>query len=274
MNPWRQRLKWAVYAILFADFLVYLYQDVTYAQYTLDAGSNLREVLAAYVTSIDLVAWFALILLFELETGVRVGREWTGAARWVVRTLRVVCYVAILHTSFASVIALREFQNPQQLPVANDVCDYAGEWTLLRNRDYLEIDAGNCTTIGRGPQFFALSDDNVLTDRAGLTEGTVLAWTDLVETVAWLLVVLAIEALVRLKQAAFGNGILVTCIERLEIALYVLIFAIAVYWGSKGQLLYFWDELVWLLGFNMIDWNIRDWRRRARRLFSASPTPA
>ena len=130
MNPWRQRLKWAVYAILFADFLVYLYQDVTNAQYTLDADSNLREVLAAYVTSIDLVAWFALILLFELETGVRVGREWTGAARWVVRTLRIVCYVAILHTSFASVIALREFQNPQQLPVANDVCDYAGEWTL------------------------------------------------------------------------------------------------------------------------------------------------
>ncbi len=221
MNPWRQRLKWAVYAMLFADFLVYLYQDVTYAQYTLDAGSNLREVLAAYVTSIDLVAWFALILLFELETGVRAGRDWTGAARWVVRALRLFCYVAILHTSFASVIALREFQDPQQLPAANDVCAYAGEWTFLRNRDYLEIDAGNCTTIGRGPQFFALSDDNVLTDRAGLAEGTILAWTDLVEAVAWLLVVLAIEAIVRLKHTASGNGTLVTSIERLEVALYV-----------------------------------------------------
>jgi hypothetical protein len=238
VNPWRQRLKWAVYAILFADFLVYLYQDVTYAHYTLDGGSSLRELLAAYVTSIDLVAWFALILLFELETGTRVGREWTGAARWVVRSLRLVCYVAILHTSFASVIALREFQNPQPLPAANDVCAYASKWTLLRNRDYLEIDAGNCTTIGRGLEFFALSDDNVLTDRAGLTD------------------------------------VLVTCIEHLEVALYMLIFAIAVYWGTKGQLLYFSDELVWLLGFSMIDRNIRDWRRRARRLVSASPTPA
>ncbi len=84
----------------------------------------------------------------------------------------------------------------------------------------------------------------------------------------------AIEAIVRLKHTAYGNGALVWCIERLKAALYVLIFAIAVYWGSKGQLLYFWDELVWLLGFNMIDWNIRDWRRRARRLFSASPTAA
>ncbi len=126
------------------------------------------------------------------------------------RTLRLVCYVAILHTSFATVIALASSSDPQQLPAANDVCAYAGEWTLLRNRDYLEIDAGNCTTIGRGPQFFALSDDNVLTDRAGLAEGTILAWTDLVEAVAWLLVVLAIESIVRLKHTAFGNGTLVS----------------------------------------------------------------
>jgi len=48
----------------------------------------------------------------------------------------------------------------------------------------------------------------------------------------------------------------------------------AVYWGSKGQLLYFWDELVWLLGSSMIDCNIRDWRRRARQLFSVSTTAA
>jgi hypothetical protein len=274
VNPWRQRLKWGVYAILFADFLLYLHQDVTYAQYTLDAGSNLREILAAYVTSIDLVAWFALILLFEIETGVRAGREWTGAARWVVRALRLACYVAILHTSFSNDIALREFHHPERLPPARDVCAYTGDWTFLRNRDYIEIDAGNCTTIGRGPEFFALSDDRVLTDRAGLVEARILAWTDLAESLAWLLVVFAIEAIVRLKQTAYGNGMLVACIERLEVALYVLIFAIAVYLGSKGQFLYFWDELVWLLGFNMIDWNIRDWRRRARALFSASTIPA
>ena len=115
------------------------------------------------------------------------------------RGVRLVCYVAILHTSFSYDIALREFRDPERLPAAADVCAYAGDWTFLRNRDYLEIDAGNCTTIGRGPEFFALSDDKVLTDRAGLAEGRILAWTDLVESVAWLLVVLAIEAIVRLQ---------------------------------------------------------------------------
>ena len=184
MSTWRQRFKWAVYALLFIDFLLYLYQDFESARYTLDEGSSLLEVLAAYVTSIDLVAWFALILLFELETYVLVGRGWTGATQWVVQGVRLVCYVAILHTSFSYDIALREFQDPERLPAAADVCGYTEDWSFLRNRDYLEIDAGNCATIGRGPEFFAISDDAVVTDRAGLAEGLILAWTDLVESVS------------------------------------------------------------------------------------------
>jgi len=272
MSAGRQRLKWGVYALLFLNFLVYLYQDVESARYTLDAQSDLRELFAAYVTSIDLVAWFTLILLFELETGPRSGRAWTGAAKWAVRGLRLACYAAILHTSFANDIALGEFYDARLLPATADVCAYTDGWSLLRNRDYLEIDADNCATLGQGPEFHALGNDRVLTDSAGLREGRILAWTDLAESLAWLLVVVATELLVRLKQSPRGHALLVSGLERTKTALYVLIFAIAAYWGSKGQILYFWDELVWLLGFGMIDWNIRDWRRRTRRRFSASPS--
>lgn len=274
VSAWRQRLKWGVYALLFLNFLVYLYQDVESSRYTLDAESDLRELLAAYVTSIDLVAWFTLIVLFEIETGPRSGRDWAGAAKWAVSAMRLVCYAAILHTSFVNDIALREFSVPERLPATADVCAYTDGWSLLRNRDYLAIDAANCATLGEGPAFYALGDDRVLTDAAGLREGRILAWTDLAESLAWLLVVLATELAVRLKQSPRGSAALATGLGRLKAGLYVLIFAIAAYWGSKGQLLYFWDELVWLLGFSMIDWNIRDWRRRPRRPLSASPTTA
>ena len=201
MSPWRQRFKWTVYALLFVDFILYLVQDIEYAHYVLDAKSDLLEILAAYVTSIDLVAWFALILLFELETYVLVDRDWTGLTKWLVQGVRLVCYVAILHTSFSYDIALSEFHHPRNLPAAADVCAYTGDWSFLRNRDYIDITADNCRTIGKGPEFFALSDDAVLTDRAGLAEGTILAWTDLVESVAWLLIVFATEAIVRLQHA-------------------------------------------------------------------------
>lgn len=273
MSAWRPRFKWAVYAALLVNFCVYLYQDVESAPYVLDAGSSLREVLAAYVTSIDLVAWFALIVLFEIETTVRAGRPWEGAARWLVQAVRLACYATILHTTFANVMALAEFRNPGRLPPSADVCDYAGEWTLLRNRDYLEIDADNCRTIGRGPEFFALSDDFVLTDREGLAEGTILAWTDVAESVAWLLIVLLTEAAVRIARAGRTLRGRTAAILRLKTLLYLAILAIAFFWGTKAQLLYLWDELVWILGFVVIDWNLRDWQR-FRRALSVSPSAA
>ncbi len=273
MSAWRQRFKWTVYALLFIDFILYLYQDFESARYTLDERSGLLEVLAAYVTSIDLIAWFILILLFELETYVLVGRGWTGATRRVVQGVRLLCYVTILHTSFSYDIALREFQDPERLPAAADVCGYSEGWSFLRNRDYLEIDAGNCATIGDGPEFFAISDDAVVTDRAGLEEGLVLAWTDLIESLAWLVIVFTTEVAVRLKQRALGNGASPLALERLKVALYAVILTIALYWGSKGQILYLWDEVVWVLGFRIIDWNIRDWRVWRQRI-SVSPSAA
>lgn len=271
-SPWRQRFKWTVYALLFADFLLYLYQDVESARYTLDARSDLLEVLAAYVTSIDLIAWFALILLFELET-YTLAERWNRATKLLVQGVRIVCYVAILHTSFSYDIALDEFHHPEPLPAADDVCGYAGRFTFLRNRDYLEITADNCRTIGRGPEFFALSDDAVLTDRAGLREGTILAWTDLVESIAWLLIVFATEVIVRLSHGGGRHAGLALGLERGKFLLYAIIIAIAAYWGSKGQLLYLWDEMLWVLGFLVIDWNIRDWHL-FRRALSVSPSPA
>jgi hypothetical protein len=273
MTAWRQRLKWLVYAALVANFCIYLYQDIEYAPYVLDADSSLREVFAAYVTSIDLVAWFTLILLFEVETTVRAGRPWQGAAKWAVKSVRLACYATVLHTTFANVVALGEFRNPEPLPPAADVCAYAGEWTLLRNRDFLEIDADNCRTLARGPGFFALSGDRVLTDRDGLAEGTLLAWTDVAESVAWLLIVALTEIAVRRLRINRGLRPRSAHILRVKILLYAAILAISLFWGSKGQVLYLWDELVWILGFLAIDWNLRDWRR-FQRAFSVSPSAA
>jgi hypothetical protein len=279
MNPWRQRFKWTVFALLFVDFILYFIQDVESARYTLDDRSTFLDYASAYVTSIDLIAWFALILLFELETYVLVERVWTGATKWIVHGIRLACYATILHTSISYDYALREYHNPDPLPSAADVCAYAdGGWSFLRNRDYLEIDRDNCTTIGRGPEFFAISDDAVITDRDGLQEGLLLAWSDFLESVAWLAVVFLTEILVRLKAGAIGSAATLGWLERGKIVLYVLIVAIALFWGSKQQYLYMWDEMIWVLGFLIIDWNIHEWRSwkatTLGRPLSASPPAA
>ncbi len=268
MSPWRQRFKWAVYAVLLLDFFIYLAQDVESAHYVLDARSSLLEFAGAYVTSIDLAAWFALILLFELETYVLAGRAWQGGMKWTVRGVRLVCCAAILHTSFSYDITLRELQNPRPLPLAGDACAYAkGDWSFLRNREYIEVDSGNCADLGQGAEYFALGDDAVITDRAGVREGLVLAWTDLLESIAWLMVVMVTELAVRLNRSAVA----LTLLEGLKGALYMLILGIAFYWGWKQQYLYLWDELIWVCGFLIIDFNIHDRRSgRPSRLAMAS----
>jgi hypothetical protein len=90
--------------------------------------------------------------------------------------------------------------------------------------------------------------------------------------VAWLLIVFATEAIVRLQHTG-SISTATLALERVKLALYALILAIAVYWGSKDQVLYFWDEILWVLGFLVIDWNIRDWRT-FRRALSVSPSAA
>jgi hypothetical protein len=106
--------------------------------------------------------------------------------------------------------------------------------------------------------FFAVGDGHVVTDRAGLREGLILAWTDLVENVAWLLVVFVSELAVRVKSRVVATGTRRLTVERCKVPLYALILGIAFYWGSKGQVLYLWDELLWVCGFLAIDRNLLD----------------
>jgi len=77
--------------------------------------------------------------------------------------------------------------------------------------------------------------------------------------------------------AAFGSGASATVFGARGSGSFLsrttAILAIAFFWGSKGQVLYLWDELLWILGFLVIDGNLRDWRR-LRRDFSASPSAA
>lgn len=256
-QTWQQRLKWTVYALLLLDFVLYLYQDWESAAYTLGAHPALLDRARAYVTSIDVAAWLVLILCFELETYVLADDQWTGLTRWVVRGVRLMCYVAILNTSFSGLTILNDYRNPGALAAGTDLCDDRySDWSFLRNRGYTDLDAQNCSTIGEDREYVAIGDAHVVTDRAGLHEGLILAWTDFVESIAWLLIVLANELVVRIEK----RGGLLVVLERSKAMLYALIVGIAFYWGSKSQFLYLWDELLWVCGFFAIEMNILDWK--------------
>ena len=48
--------------------------------------------------------------------------------------------------------------------------------------------------------------------------------------------------------------------NRSKMFLYAILIALGVYWAYLSHWLYFWDELVWILGFSAIEMNINEWR--------------
>ena len=100
----------------------------------------------------------------------------------------------------------------------------------------------------------------VVTDAAGLKLERQLAWVDLIEAIVWLLIILAIEIVVRLQSRGITSGRLITATNTTQLLLYLVLLAAAVWWATLSHWLYFWDELVWIGGFAAIEMNLSEWR--------------
>ena len=48
-----------------------------------------------------------------------------------------------------------------------------------------------------------------------------------------------------------------------KLLLYFILFAAAVYWGFEGDFLDFWDAILWLFAFFVIERNVVSWREES-----------
>ena len=78
--------------------------------------------------------------------------------------------------------------------------------------------------------------------------------------VGYLLILLAIEIIVRLQSRGVTGGALISTGNALKVFLYLTLIAIGVYWATLSHWLYLWDELVWIGGFAAIEVNVSQWR--------------
>ncbi len=100
----------------------------------------------------------------------------------------------------------------------------------------------------------------VVTDANGLELERDLALVDLVEAAVWLLILLAIEMIVRLQGRGVTGGPLIATGNAVKLFLYLILLAAGVYWATLSHWLYLWDELVWIGGFAAIEMNMAEWR--------------
>ena len=116
-----------------------------------------------------------------------------------------------------------------------------------------------------------MGEDPVVSDLAGLQLERYLVWTDLAEAVIWLLILLSIELVVRLQDRAITSGTTIATTNMIKKFLYLSLLIMGVYWASLGPWLYFWDEIVWILGFAAIEMNVSEWRDELEAEEHAAP---
>ncbi|NIV16825.1 MAG: hypothetical protein GWN47_00100 [Woeseiaceae bacterium] len=257
----QQAIKWTVYTLLIINFGYYIVEDWTRAIHTLRDGASFLDWAREFATSIDELGWFILLAMFELETYVLEDKEWKSWVRRTVRGLRVACYAMILHTVYAYFVSVTSLYPTAVVEGVSDLCDMRdADVSYVYNLEYTKVDENSCGVLSSASQFYWVGEDTIVSDRAGLDLERDLAWVDLAEASIWLVIVLAIELVVRLQDRGVTGGPLLRTGNGVQVGLYAVLIGIGIYWATLSHWLYFWDELVWIGGFAIIDMNISEWR--------------
>jgi hypothetical protein len=258
--------KYAVYLALLFNFWLFLQEDVLGADVWADQQASWRDLAEAFAQTIDSLAWVCLLLLFELETSflddAALARR---RVRWSLHGLRGFCALVIIGSVIGYTGKLQSYLGAT--PFDGEPCALAGQsdWSLLVGHDEWEpLDTVNCATAGAAPS--VLHDAQVLAPAEVLGDAVGLAWVDVVNAVAWMLVVVLLEFDVRMQLRHALRGWVMRASAAAKIATYAVLMGAAVYWGVEGDFLDFWDAFLWLVAFVFIEMNLFQWQREGERV--------
>jgi hypothetical protein len=257
----QQVVKWIVYSILLVNFVFYVLDDMEAAEHSLHSGDALLRWTAAFTTTIDELAWFALLALFELETYMLSDEAFEGMTGKLIHGVRLMCFAFLAHTIYAYFGDVVSLSAEEPLQGVTNLCQLAGQdVSYVFNLVYTVIDQANCASLSAGSIFYNVDSTILFTDEVGILYSLGLAWADLFEAIIWLAIVLLIEFVVRLQGRGISSGPLITFCNYTKPILYGLLLIIAGYWATLGHWLYVWDEIIWIAGFVAIEANVVEWR--------------
>ena len=255
-----QRIKWTVYTLLLLNGAFYFIEELQMASHTLKHGASFFEWTEAFATTIDNLAWYGLLFMFELETYAleddAFERRWVA---WTLHGVRLVCYVMLLHTVVARYTALNDAVDAPPRPDVTGLCQVADEglsWGY--NFDYAEITADNCDGFSTDTRYFMLNP-MVISDSEGLSMERRQTAVDLSDALVWLFVIWAIELAVWLQNRNVTGGLLMAASHAARV-FYAVLFGHAAWWIYTGHYVYAWDQTLWILGFWAIERNLSEWR--------------
>ena len=261
LHKLQQAFKWVVYLLLFVNFCFYIEEDWSAATYTLGQDAGLAQWLSAFATTIDETAWFILLIMLELETYVLDDEQFTPWVKTLLYAVRAICFTMIAYTIFAFGEYVIEVRKTVPVEDVTSLCQLADkELSYTYNLDYHEVTDTSCGTLSSDTKFYWVAGDDVVADAEGLRLERQLAWADFAEVVIWLVIIIAIELVVRMQDRGISRGIALTVLTRTKLLGYFLLLCLGVYWAWLGHTLYLWDTMLWIGGFVAIEMNLSEWR--------------
>jgi len=269
----QQVVKWIVYAILVVNFVGYVIDDLEFAKHGLQDDASLLRWTTTFAATLDELAWFMLLFLFELETYSLSDEAFEGITGKLIHGVRLLCYAFLAHTVYAYFGDVVTYAAATPLAGISNLCQLTGqEISYTYNLAYTVVDQANCSTLSSDTIFYPADSETLVTDTAGIAILRGLAWADLIEAIVWLMIVLLIELMVRLQGRGISSGPMITMTNYAKPALYGILVVIAAYWGTLQQWLFVWDEFIWIAGFAAIEMNVVEWRGEMQDVPGSVPT--
>jgi len=260
-----QAFKYTVYSAITINVFVFFAEELQAARLEFPDGTAPGDLFTAYAATIDTAAWLVLLLMFELETWVLEDRHFTRPVTLSLHVLRAACYLLIVSAFYGYLLDALAMFNTTPLVGVRDLCALAGQhWSYATTfGEYAQITAANCGTFSGVDAFVRFDSMAAVVDHPGLADIHFLAVVDVVNAGVWILVVLLLEADVRLQEKNRFEGLVWYLSTAAKVLLYGILAFAVVAWMVTGDFVDWWDAFLWLVAFVFIEMNVVEWRQES-----------
>lgn len=266
-------IKYTVYAGLLLMFASYIRDDLLAFRSTLPPDAPLLDVILTFSTTIDMFGWVALVALFELETYTISEEAWTRAIERTLRTLRILCYAFVAWAAYGYTVETLETYDVTPIAGVSTVCDMSdqGVWMQLDVIEYVEIRTENCDALSEDSIFYTIRGEVAAIGATVLAHIQAMGWIDILNAYVWIIVVLLVEAEVRLASGDRFSGPIVNRVRQSKTFFYLVLIANSLIWLYYGYYTYTIDAWLWIFGFWAIELNLVEWEQDRLEELSGAP---
>lgn len=254
-----QGFKYLVYSLILVNFFYFLREDYLASTHTYRDGFNWTQLAEAFSQSTDTLAWWVLLMLFELQTWT-LNDEKLDRIKGMISAVGAVAYAFII-IAFLGYVERMMMTYGFSASSFTDACSAVGQVlsVAMDLDDYVDLTAANCASF-EGTRWFVNETVGMMVNDEVLTRMHRLSATDVLNAGAWLLIVVVLEVDVWLTLKRELTDLFYRINTAVKMVLYGTLIVCCLYWAGMGDLVGFWDAFVWILAFFLIELNLFKWQ--------------